>query len=161
MQIDIYVKKTKKTYKTDYGVPFQCVELIRRFFAMVAHVSFPDVVDATDFFNNIHEFTPLDNSQVLKPLKTFSYPYTNNPLKPESVLFWKPRKPNFPYGHCALIVQSDENETTVIQQNLNPPIRRYNTKELFAKMNRPDSKFLGIKTVPFRLPKVVCNVIKI
>ena len=154
MQIDIYVKKTKKTYKTDYGVPFQCVELIRRFFAIVANVSFPDVVDATDFFTNIHT---LD----MKPLKTFSYPYTHNPLKPGSVLFWKPRKPNFPYGHCALIVQSDENETVVIQQNLNPPIRRYNTKELFAKMNRQDSKFLGIKTVSFRLPKVVCNVINI
>jgi len=48
-----------------------------------------------------------------------------------------------------------------IQQNLNPPIRVYDTKELFAKMNRPDSKFLGIKTVPFRLPKVVCSVVKI
>jgi len=54
-----------------------------------------------------------------------------------------------------------EKETTVIQQNLNPPIRVYDTKELFAKMNRPDSKFLGIKTVPFRLPKVVCSVVKI
>ena len=44
MQIDIYVKKTNKTYKTDYGVPFQCVELIRRLFSIVSHLSFPDVV---------------------------------------------------------------------------------------------------------------------
>jgi hypothetical protein len=154
MQIDIYVKKTNKTYKTDYGIPFQCVELIRRFFATIAHVSFPDVVDATDFFNNIHALGT-------KPLKTFSYPYIHNPLKPGSILFWKPRKPNFLYGHCALIVQSDENKTIAIQQNLNPPIRVYDTKELFEKMNRPDSKFLGIKTVPFRLPKVVCNVVRV
>jgi hypothetical protein len=140
------------------------------------------VVDATDFFTQIIHLSAIGNDLKshtpqcavlnlhrynnihtldMKPLKTFSYPYTHNPLKPGSVLFWKPRKPNFPYGHCALIVQSDENETIIIQQNLNPPIKRYNTKELFAKMNRPDSTFLGIKTVPFRLPKVVYNVIKI
>ncbi len=154
MQIDIYVKKTNKTYKTDYGVPFQCVELIRRFFSIVSHISFPDVVDATDFFNNIHTLGA-------KPLKTFSYPYTHNPLKPGSILFWKPRKPNFPYGHCALIVQSDEIKTIAIQQNLNPPIRVYDTKELFEKMNRPESKFLGIKTVPFKLPKVIYNVVRV
>lgn len=151
MQIDIYVKKTNKTYQTNYGVPFQCVELIRRFFATVFHVSFPDVVDAVDLFNNVDAFFE----------KTLSYPYARNPLKSGSVLFWKRRKPNFSYGHCAVVLHSNEKETTIIQQNLNPPIRVYDTKELFAKMNRPDSKFLGIKTVPFRLPKVVCLVVKI
>ena len=154
MQIDIYVKKTNKTYKTNFGIPFQCVELIRRFFSTVANISFPNVVDAVDFFNNIHKF---DNI----PLKTLSYPYTQNPLKPGAILFWKRRNPNFPYGHCALILQSDENETITIQQNLNPPIRRYNTKELFEKMNSQDSKFLGIKTVPIRLPNILCNVVRI
>ena len=33
MNIDIYLQKTNKTYKTKYGIPFQCVELIRRFFS--------------------------------------------------------------------------------------------------------------------------------
>jgi len=148
MQINIYVKKTNKTYKTDYGIPFQCVELIRRVYP------FPDVIDAIDFFDNIHKF---DNI----PLKTISYPYTKNPVKSGAVLFWKRRNPNFPHGHCALIIQSDENETITIQQNLNPPIRRYNTKELFEKMNKPDSKFLGIKTVPLQLPNILCNVVRI
>jgi hypothetical protein len=112
------------------------------------------VVDAIDFFDNIHKF---DNI----PLKTLSYPYTKNPIKSGAILFWKRRNPNFSHGHCALIIQSDENETITIQQNLNPPIRRYSTKELFANMNKPDSKFLGIKTVPLRLPKILCNVVRI
>jgi hypothetical protein len=107
-EIVIYIKKTKNaTYPTKYGIPFECVELVRRFFCIHKGLTFPDVVDATDFFNNIHTLGA-------KPLKTFSYPYTHNPLKPGSILFWKPRKPNFPYGHCALIVQSDENETSFL-----------------------------------------------
>jgi hypothetical protein len=151
MQIDIYVKKTNKTYKTNYGVPFQCVELIRRFFSIVAHVSIPNVVDAVDLFNNTDSLFE----------QTLSYPYAQNPLKAGSVLFWKRRKPNFSYGHCALIIDSNEKETIVIQQNLNPPIRVYATKDLFAKLNRKDSKFLGVKTVSFRLPKLLCNVVHV
>ena len=45
--------------------------------------------------------------------------------------------------------------------HLRGPIRRYSTKELFANMNKPDSKFLGIKTVPLRLPNILCNVVRI
>ena len=60
--VDIYVKKTNKKYKTNYGVPFQCVELIRRVFSTVMNVSFPDVVDAVDFFNNINF---LSNSRII------------------------------------------------------------------------------------------------
>ena len=154
MQIDIYVKKTNKTYKTEHGVPFQCVELIRRFFSTIKHVSFPNVVDAVDFYQNIHSFDNVD-------LRTLSYPYQQIPLKPGAILFWKRRKPDFPYGHCALVLESNENETITIQQNLNPPVRHYNTKELFAKINRPDSKFLGIKIFPKSLPKIICNIVQI
>jgi len=111
-------------------------------------------VDAVDFYENIHSFDSVD-------LRTLSYPYQQNPLKPGAILFWKRRKPDFPYGHCALVLESNENETVTIQQNLNPPVRRYNTKELFAKMNRPDSKFLGIKTFPRSLPKISYNVVQV
>ncbi len=56
MELVIYVQKTNKTYKTHYGIPFQCVELIRRFFSTnpLLDVSFPSVIDTVDFFNNIH-----------------------------------------------------------------------------------------------------------
>lgn len=55
MEINIYVQKTNKTYNTNYGIPFQCVELIRRFFSTnkLLGVSFPSVVDAIDFFNTV------------------------------------------------------------------------------------------------------------
>jgi len=40
------------------------------------------------------------------------------------------------------------NETLVVQQNLNPPIKRYNTMVLFSKMNCATSKYAGVKLLP-------------
>jgi hypothetical protein len=160
-EIDIYFKKTNKEYKTNYGVPFQCVELIRRFFSTVKNVSFPDVVDAVDLFERVNALT--SPSKTVK-LRTFQYPYLKNAshyLRPGTILFWKRRNPVFKYGHVALILDSNDGETTVIQQNLNPPIKKYDTRELFAKMNASDSKFLGVKTVPFKLGEISCNVLRI
>ncbi len=151
--IIIYIQKTKKIYDTQYGIPFQCVELIRRFFCTIKNISFPSVVDAVDFFYKINT---LSNSKIEYKLKTYSYPYQHNYdyyIKPGSILFWKYKKPDFIYGHVALVLDSNDETTTIIQQNLNPPVKIYETKTLFEKMNDPKSKFLGIKTIPKKLSK--------
>ena len=97
--IDIYIKKkdSKCVHKTKYGIPFQCVELIRRFFSTIKNVSFPSVVDAVDFFNRIDVLSGNENDKLVK-LKTYEYPYTKTYsyyLKPGSILFWKYKKPSF------------------------------------------------------------------
>ena len=104
----------------------------------------------------------------LVKLKTYEYPYTKTYsyyLKPGSILFWKYKKPSFIYGHVALILDSNDSETIVIQQNLNPPVKIYDTKILFDKINNEKSKFLGIKTIPKSLSKnidlIKYNVISI
>ena len=51
------------------------------------------------------------------------------------------------------MLDSNNKTTTIIQQNLNPPVKIYDTKTLFEKMNDPKSKFLGIKTIPKKLAK--------
>ena len=158
--INIYIKKNiNNLYKTKYGIPFQCVELIRRFFATIKNVSFPSVIDAVDFFNIIEVLS--SNNKVFK-LKTYEYPYTKTYsyyLKPGTIIFWKYKKPDFIYGHVALILDSNDKETIIIQQNLNPPVKIYDTKILFDKMNKINSKFLGIKTIPKSLSKNI-NLIK-
>ena len=158
--INIYIKKNiNNLYKTKYGIPFQCVELIRRFFSTIKNVSFPSVVDAVDFFNMIEVLS--SNNKVFK-LKTYEYPYTKTYsyyLKPGTIIFWKYKKPDFIYGHVALILDSNDKETIIIQQNLNPPVKIYDTKILFDKMNKINSKFLGIKTIPKSLSKNI-NLIK-
>ena len=158
--INIYIKKkdSKNEYKTKYWIPFQCVELIRRFFSTIKNVTFPSVIDAVDFFNIIDVLS--SNNKVFK-LKTYEYPYTktySDYLKPGSIIFWKYKKPNFPHGHVALILDSNEKETIIIQQNLNPPVKIYDTKTLFDKMNKINSKFLGIKTIPKLLSKNINKI---
>jgi hypothetical protein len=158
--INIYIKKkdSKNEYKTKYGIPFQCVELIRRFFSTIKNVTFPSVINAVDFFNIIDVLS--SNNKVFK-LKTYEYPYTKTYsyyLKPGSIIFWKYKKPNFPHGHVALILDSNEKETIIIQQNLNPPVKVYDTKTLFDKMNKINSKFLGIKTIPKLLSKNINKI---
>ena len=138
------------------------------FFSIHKGLTFPDVVDASDLFKRITEFTPLKTttsaasasaaafaSAAALPvaLQTHAFPYKNTALyylRPGSILFWKYRKPNYPYGHVALIWKNDPttNETYVVQQNLNPPIKRYNTDVLFSKMNCANSKFAGVKLLP-------------
>ena len=142
MKVDIYVKKSQKTYETKFGIPFECVELVRRFLTLVYNVSFPSVVDAIDFYYRI---TSLSSEQNVVHLNTFTYPYARNQsyyLRPGTMLFWKRKMPYFP-------------------QNLNPPVKIYNTKESFTKMNRVNSKFLGVKTIPKRIPRIEYNVVRI
>lgn len=154
--IVLYIKKTKNaSYPTKYGLEFQCVELIRRFFSIHKGLTFPDVVDATDLFKRITEFTHTSSGANTNSvsLQSHSYPYSRSAkyyLQPGSILFWKYKKPDYPYGHVAFIWKNDPvtNETYVVQQNLNPPIKRYSTTVLFSKMNCANSKFAGVKLLP-------------
>jgi hypothetical protein len=168
MNIDIYIKKTNKTYKTEYGIPFECIELIRRFFSININLSFPDVIDAIDFFYKINSFFLLSNPNKNIFLDTYSYPYTEHYsyyLRPGSILFWKYNNTYLKYGHVALIIKSNKKETVLIQQNLNPAIKKYNTQELFEKINNPKSKFLGIKILSnkiiSKIDNIECNIIKL
>jgi hypothetical protein len=167
--IVLYIKKHKKaTYPTKYGIEFQCVELIRRFFSIHKNLTFPDVVDASDFFKRIQEFTTLhldsENRKVRSvSLETCAFPYTRSAsyyLRPGSILFWKYRKPDYPYGHVAMIWKNDPDtqETLVVQQNLNPPVKRYPTALLFSKMNSSTSKFAGVKLLPREYLKGIENL---
>jgi hypothetical protein len=163
-KIVLYIKKTKNpTYPTKYGIQFECVELIRRFFCIHKGLTFPDVDDAVDLFKRINEFTSVSASSSPKrapsaaaaaaatPIQTYEYPYqykASHYLRPGVILFWKYKKTDFPYGHVAIIWKSNANETVIIQQNLNPPIKTYITSELFEKMNSRTSRFAGVKILP-------------
>ena len=170
-KIILYIKKTKNpTYPTKYGIQFECVELVRRFFCIHKGLTFPDVVDAVDLFKRINEFTSVASSPRRAPaastsnstkINTYEYPYQHKAsyyLRPGVILFWKYKKTDYPYGHVAIIWKSNANETVIIQQNLNPPIKTYNTDELFSKMNCRTSKYAGVKILPSDLISGVQNI---
>lgn len=138
-----------QVYKTNAGIPFECIEFVRRYYMQMHGLTFPSVIDATDMFYQIHELKPLSSKQTPVELQTFIYPYVKSGLhylRPGTMLFWKPHKTEeLKYGHVALVVEANAEHVVVAQQNQKPPIQVHETRELFNALNSPNSVYLGIK----------------
>ena len=151
----VYVKSvnnpnSEKNYQTDAGIPFECVEFVRRYFMQTHGLTFPSVVDATDMFYRIHALVPMQSqSDKIVALQTRVYPYVRNALhylRPGTMLFWVPAPTDeLKYGHVALVVEADAEHVVIAQQNRWPPIQTHNTRELFNAINSPRSEYLGVK----------------
>ena len=170
----VYVKSvnnpnSEKNYKTNAGIPFECVEFVRRYFVQTRGLTFPSVVDATDMFYRIHELVPAQSTQSTQSaqstqstqsaqsaqsaqsLQTRVYPYVRNALhylRPGTMIFWVPEATDeLKYGHVALVVEADAEHVVVAQQNRSPPIQAHDTRALFNAINAPNSAYLGLKMV--------------
>ena len=151
--VNVYVKSDRtalsKTYKTRAGIPFECVEFVRRYFNKLHGLTFPSVVDATDMFYRIRELVPLKRGSEPVPLKTHIYPYVKpalHYLRPGTMLCWEPMPTDaLKYGHVALVVEANAEYVVVAQQNRSPPIQVHDTRELFNAINAPNSVYLGVK----------------
>jgi len=166
----VHVKSAQgeRTYKTDAGIPFECVEFVRRYFMQTHGLTFPSVVDATDMFYRVHALIPLQTIQATQAIQstqatqtiqsielqtvalhTHVYPYVRNALyylRPGTMLFWVPEPTDeLKYGHVALVIEADAERVVVAQQNRSPPIQVHNTRELFGAINSPNSAYLGLK----------------
>lgn len=162
-------------YKSSYGEPFECVELIRRILSKECNYTFPSIVDAEEMFFLINELYNIHETSTTVSLKTYQFPYgfeyayayeNSNKnvlsyLKPGNILFWKKVKnDDLMYGHVAIIISANNFQVTIAQQNRNPPIEIYNTAELVAMINCEDSKFLGIKVLPRNLSEYLSHKLK-
>ena len=148
----VHVRQNEnKTYKTNAGIPFECIEFVRRYFIQTHGLTFPSVIDATDMFFRIHALVPLSSKRKPVALNTFIYPYVKPALyylRPGTILFWKPKPTEeLKYGHVALIVEANAEYVVVAQQNREPPIQIHKTRELFNSINSPNSAYLGVKTL--------------
>lgn len=148
----VHVKSNdNQIYKTNAGIPFECVEFVRRYYIQTHRLTFPSVVDATDMFYRLNELTPFPPKRKPVCLKTFIYPYTHSALyylQPGTMLFWEPKHTEeLKYGHVALIVEANADYVVVAQQNRKPPIQIHNTRELFNAINSPKSIYLGVKII--------------
>jgi hypothetical protein len=168
--------KTQNTdvdkYKSPYGIPFECIELIRRIFSTQCNYTFPSIVDAEDMFFSINTLYNITDKSTTVSLKTYQYPYGSgyeNPnkiilsyLKPGNLLFWKKIQDDddFKYGHVAIIISANNFQVTIAQQNRNPPIEVYNITELVGLMNKDNSQFLGIKVIPQNLSLFLLHKLK-
>jgi len=158
----VHVKSNgNQMYKTNAGIPFECIEFVRRYFMQTHGLTFPSVVDATDMFHQVNELAPLHSSR-MRPvsLHTFIYPYVKpalHYLRPGTMLFWEPKPTDdLKYGHVALVVEATTEYVVVAQQNQRPPIQMHDTRELFNAINAPNSAYLGVKVISFQ-PKYENN----
>ena len=172
----LLLTKTQNTdvdkYKSPYGIPFECIELIRRIFSTQCNYTFPSIVDAEDMFFSINTLYNITDKSTTVSLKTYQYPYGSgyeNPnkiilsyLKPGNLLFWKKIQDDddFKYGHVAIIISANNFQVTIAQQNQYPPIEVYNITELVGLMNRDNSQFLGIKVIPQNLSLFLLHKLK-
>jgi hypothetical protein len=154
--VNVYVKTDhngEQIYKTNAGIPFECVEFVRRYFMQTRGLTFPSVVDATDMFYRIHALNKLTDTDTLGSvqLHTRIYPYVRPAqyyLRPGTMLFWAPKPmDDLKYGHVALIVESNSDYVVVAQQNQSPPVQVHDTRALFNAINVPNSAYLGVKIV--------------
>jgi hypothetical protein len=163
-------------YNSSYGIPFECVELIRRILYTQCNYTFPSIVDTEEMFFSINALYNIHETSTAVSLKTYQFPYgfeyayayenSNNKiqsyLKPGTILFWKKVKndDDFVDGHVAIIISANNYHVTIAQQNRDPPIEQYNTAKLVAMINREDSHFLGVKVLPDNLSKYLSHKLK-
>jgi hypothetical protein len=149
----------RKKIKTDYGIPFECVELARRFYNQYYGLTFPSICDAYQMFKKVDSLIHTENHQVVQ-LQTIEAPNIDR-ICVGDALFWHRKEKNGNYGHVGLVVYSDGKRVVIAQQNQKKPLKECTTLELLKKLNRRNEKYLGIKRLPDWIPKPAMIYVKV
>lgn len=91
-------KDRRKKIKSDYGIPYECVELVRRFFNQYYGLTFPSIKDAYEMFKKIDSLIYIVNHQVVL-FQTISAPNIQN-IQVGDILFWKRDKKKYKLWTC-------------------------------------------------------------
>lgn len=156
-KLDIYMNRKKKV-KTGYGVPFECVELTRRFYNQYYGLTFSSVKDAYEMFEKIDSLIHIGNHQVVL-LHTLTAPNIDRICVGDTI-FWKRQEKNTNYGHVGIVVYSDGKKVVIAQQNDKNYLEVYETTKLIKEINKKNSDFLGIKRLPDWIPKPAMIYVK-
>ena len=156
--LQIYMDRKRKI-NTGYGIPFECVELARRFYNQYYGLTFSSVQDAYQIFKKIDSLIHTANNQVIL-LQTIGAPNIDRICVGDAI-FWRRKEKNMNYGHVGIIVYSDGKRVVIAQQNQKKPLKEYTTVELLKKLNLRNGKFLGIKRLPDWIPKPAMIYVKV
>jgi hypothetical protein len=148
----LYKKNPKKIYSS-YGIPFECVELVRRYFTLYYGLTFPSIPDAFDMFSSINSLIHINTNQVIL-LETVNSQNVDD-LRVGDIIFWKRNRTNTNYGHVGIVVRSIKGKVAIAQQNMGNLVEEYNASDIIRSMNRKNSQFLGIKRLPRFIPTPV------
>jgi len=157
-KLNIYMDRKNKI-KTEYGIPFECVELARRFYNQYYGLTFPSVRDASEIFQKIDSLIHTGNHQMVL-LQTITAPHIDRICVGDAI-FWRKHEKNDNYGHVGIIVYSDGKKVVIAQQNEDNPLEVHNTRKLIKEMNIVNSQFLGLKRLPNWIPKPAMIYVKV
>lgn len=143
--IILYKRGPNKIY-THYGIPFQCVELIRRYFILYYGLTFQSIPDAFDMFSSVNSLIHIKTKRNIL-LETILSKDVDD-LRVGDIIFWKRSRINDNYGHVGIVVSSTKMNVIVAQQNTDNLVEKYNKSDIISEMNKKKSKFLGIKRLP-------------
>lgn len=142
-------KNCKKNSVSLYGIPCQCVELIRRYFNLYYGLTFESVIDAYEMFYKINYLRNIANKTItLDTIYAGYIPLSNNSICVGDIVFWKRNIKNGNYGHVAIVVYVANGTVVIAQQNSSKIFEEYDTSDVIREMNKSDSPFLGIKRLP-------------
>jgi hypothetical protein len=156
--LQIYMDRRRKI-KTDYGIPFECVELARRFYNQYYGLTFPSIRDAYQMFKKIDSLIYTGNNQVIL-LQTIVAPNIDR-ICVGDALFWRRKEKNDNYGHVGIVVYSDGKRVVIAQQNQKKPLKEYTTLEIQKKLNLKNGKYIGLKRLPDWIPKPSMIYVKV
>jgi hypothetical protein len=152
-------KDRRKKIKSDYGVPYECVELVRRFYNQYYSLTFPSIKDAYEMFKKIESLIYTTNNQVIL-LQTIISSNIQN-MQVSDILFWKRNEKNWNYGHVAIVIYVDKKNFVLAQQNEKNSMEIYNTEKFIQKINNKNSQFIGLKRLPNWIQKPEIIYVKI
>ena len=89
--LQIYMDRNRKI-NTGYGIPFECVELVRRFYNQYYGLTFSSVQDAYEMFEKIDSLIHTANNQVVL-LQTIVAPNIDRICVGDAI-FWRRNEKN-------------------------------------------------------------------
>ena len=147
--IILYKRNPKKIY-SHYGIPFECVELIRRYFVLYYGLTFQSIPDAFDMFSSVNSLIHIKTNRNILLETIFSKDVDD--LRVGDIIFWKRSRINDNYGHVGIVVYSTKINVIIAQQNTDNLVEKYNKSDIIREINKKKTKFLGIKRLPDFIP---------
>jgi hypothetical protein len=133
-----YTTDKGESFSTDgyyYGLKWQCVEYVKRFYYVIKHHKMPDVFgNAKDFFD---PFVPQGGLNQQRELIQYINGGNEKP-KPDDILVFT----NTRYGHVAIVTKVTANSIEVIQQNEKDP------RQVFTLTVNNHNFFVGTSLKP-------------
>ena len=101
-----------------YGVKYECVEFIRRYYIQVYGVTFQEIDNADDLFSITHGIDIMRKKRVpfhMIPLKDLT---DASSMKKDDIVIWKKAGPYQQTGHVAIVVEVlSDKKVRVVEQN--------------------------------------------